>query len=539
MRVRRQTRWVALGIAGVFLCNNVLLANAVESNFWKQRRQAADEFQKRSEPPSTLLAKLNSSQIQDLSSALPSFSPALTGLSSSAKEPLGPMKTLVPQWLQSAAGPYGEIHEIQIPGGKAPDRYILHIQDIHEIYEAQKNIAALIDRLAASVGAGGAETSAPRVVVGLEGAEGPFDFSLFRNFTSTGVVESAADAMLRAGLMSGSEYYGTTAQNPAILWGVEETESYRRNIQAFKDSLFHQHADDELLAASERILGMLKNTIYSPELRDLDHQTTRFAKNEISLGEYIAFLADRSGGDVWGPNIGLFLKALRMEKEIDFGKAEGERVRLMEALAKTLPSAELERLLKNSVDFRFGRITYRQFYEGFQNLCSSHGVHLRDFPHMEVYIQYAMTAGKIEKGNLLVELERLEEKVLSRHIKSDREKLLAALAGDFRLLAKLNTFSLMSKEWSALQKREKEIGNVPGRFDVLTKASGIAADLNFLAGISGLYKRHEAFYAAAEQRNHDMVEHLIEKMEAMEIGGKPGKEKVKGRQTTPPLARGL
>ena len=67
---------------------------------------------------------------------------------------------------------------------------VIHIQDAHENYEAQKNIARTIESLAKSYGPAGLPLNqdresaqpSPQMVVGLEGAKGPFDFAPYRSF---------------------------------------------------------------------------------------------------------------------------------------------------------------------------------------------------------------------------------------------------------------------------------------------------------------------------------------------------------------------
>ncbi len=100
-------------------------------------------------------------------------------------------------------------------------RLILHVQDAHANYAAQKNIASSLaywmDKF-------------PRIrLVAVEGGSGDGSLDRFRESAPAGLWKRAAAQLLRDGSVTGEEYLNLTSDRPMRIWGVEDQELYDRN----------------------------------------------------------------------------------------------------------------------------------------------------------------------------------------------------------------------------------------------------------------------------------------------------------------------
>ncbi len=76
------------------------------------------------------------------------------------------------------------------------ERVVIHIQDAHCNYDAQRRIADIIEYLRSNYGVN---------TINLEGGEGAYDFAEFTDIQDKIVREKVSDYFLRQGLVSGSE----------------------------------------------------------------------------------------------------------------------------------------------------------------------------------------------------------------------------------------------------------------------------------------------------------------------------------------------
>ena len=109
---------------------------------------------------------------------------------------------------------------------------VIHIQDAHDNLEAQRNIARILQSLSKS----DSKLPTSRILIGIEGSKGAFNFAPYRSFEDKEVTQQIADYFLKEGFITGSEYIGITAQELPNFWGIEDEELYLSHVQALKDS---------------------------------------------------------------------------------------------------------------------------------------------------------------------------------------------------------------------------------------------------------------------------------------------------------------
>jgi hypothetical protein len=113
-------------------------------------------------------------------------------------------------------------------GDKNSDKVIIHIQDAHCNYGAQRKIAEIIQYLNKEYGIS---------AINLEGGVKDYDLSVFTNIYDKNIREKTADYFVKEGFVNGAEYFAINNPEKAILWGIEDTKLYLDNLNVYRDSL--------------------------------------------------------------------------------------------------------------------------------------------------------------------------------------------------------------------------------------------------------------------------------------------------------------
>src|SRR5690242_8888602 len=143
-------------VAGVLVAALLFLSSApswAEAEFWTERRRASQRTSSVPSVPRETPSDLITRSLTDL------------------PVPAAPAEILrdaaLPSWMRSLSWANADLQEIaRVPGS---ERWVVLLQDLHGHEEAQRNISRLIRDLAGK-----------DVLVGVEGASGPFDFGPYR-----------------------------------------------------------------------------------------------------------------------------------------------------------------------------------------------------------------------------------------------------------------------------------------------------------------------------------------------------------------------
>lgn len=502
------TRALALGLAAIYLFTNVASVHATESVFWGERRRAARaRFQSASAESGTppLYA-----QLPKTISATPDFSTVLDRVSPQTAVNIADLgkavaQTTDPRILDVAQGilPYGNIRfvrESKKPG--AP--LILHIQDVHGNLEAQKNMADMILALARDHGV---------QLAGLEGATGAFATDEFKPYPDQEAVKKVAAFFMKKDILGGPEYAALASEKPLTLWGIEDPALYQANVKAVKESLAGRIQAETFLASLNGALDKLKKTVYTEDLQSFDKNQTLYDQDHRGLGEYVHALANFDGRtDVVHshefPNISRLLSALREEKSLDFALVERERQGLVEKLVENLSQAELEDLLRRSVDLRGGKTSHNGYHAYLQNLCARKGLSLSRYPSLTGYMHYVAASETIDREELLKEMGSLETSAQDTLTKTPEQRKLANLSRDASLLKKLIANEMTPDAWVAYKARQTEIANLPARLKELDPIVAV----RWPESMTQFLSPFESFCARAMDRNAALTSRLLEKM---------------------------
>ena len=225
---------------------------------------------------------------------------------------------------------YGIIKEVfnNQPINKDKERTIIHIQDAHCNYEAQKNMARLLEYLVKEYGL---------KLIMVEGGSGNVSLSFLRNYADKKARQEVAERYLKKGQISGEEYLDITSDHPLDLYGVEDQALYEAHLASFgrMDSIREAALRD--LFSLSAVVEKLKSFVYDSDLIRMEKAKKEYEDNKISLAKYCLVLKDmiyKKGLSVWDyPQLVAFSETASLEEDIDFKKAEAERNAFIKDLA--------------------------------------------------------------------------------------------------------------------------------------------------------------------------------------------------------------
>jgi hypothetical protein len=492
----------------MYCVSTAVLAHAAEANFWTQRRRAARGGA--GELAQLPLSVLTHKPLDFLRGGAP-FPVAESTMPTGSSAPL-------PEAFQAALGsvaPYGSVREVHIsqrPG--AP--LVIHIQDAHGIVEAQRNIAGMIAALADSPspwkgeGRGGGEKERVPLLVGVEGAAGPFNLGPYRDWPDAEAVKKVADYFLVDGTLGGPEFAALTSPRPPVLWGVEDPGPYLANVAALKASFAKKQVLQKALSGYHAAIAKLKTTFYSRELKEFDTRFQAYQDGRETLAAYMKFLGAGSS-----PNLRLLHQALTAEESLDFKVVERERRSLADRLARGLPKTDLDALVHHSLEHRAGALGYGDYYRHVESLCRRNRVALDDLPQFKAYMAYVRLAESINRDALLDEIPRRERHVADGLALTPEQKKLVALTRRLALLDKLSTQAMSPQDWVAYENERHNIHRLPRDLRSLPLPS--AGEGRGGGWFESILAPFENFCSTAVARNTALVNNLTRRMERRNI----------------------
>jgi len=260
-------------------------------------------------------------------------------------EKTAPSDTPIPLPLDeiSVPGQYGSIIEThEGTNGKL----ILHIQDAHANYEAQKNIADILELLVGTYGV---------TLILREGNSTDKDFSYLRQEGSPEARRSAAEKLLKEAVITGVDYFNLTYDQPVSFQGIEDKALYDENKNALWEMDRFKYAASEYLNKAILAADSIKAKVYNAELLALDKARKDYEDENTDLLAYYGVLNDvaqKAGIDVSGfTNFANLMEISEIERNMDLekirsGDATDEEKRLYDKYKAGLKELNVNGLFK-------------------------------------------------------------------------------------------------------------------------------------------------------------------------------------------------
>jgi len=189
---------------------------------------------------------------------------------------------------------------------------------------------------------------------------------------------------------------------------------------------------------------------------------------------------------------------------------ETERTRFLESLTQALPKAEMETLLKQSLELKQGLITPASFYGHLK-------MHLRpeqtaQYPTLSRYIEYLALFEGIDHASLFTEVELLSDRIKDSRFTAKSQKNLARVAKDVGVLEDLLELKLTPDSYDYYRTHKGEFKPDRWAEDLRELGSQQKPPLAFAldpGALSAAIPSMSSFYEIARQRDEAMVENAL------------------------------
>lgn len=175
---------------------------------------------------------------------------------------------------------FGKIKEAyQSPySGRDDHKIILHVQDVHANYEAQKSLADMLEHLVKSYGID---------IVLIEGRATDEDFSYLRERAPVSERKKKADELLKEGTISGEDYVSIATDLALKFQGIEDKGLYEKNVERYLKIGGFREETLGVIGQFKDITASLKKPIYTRRLNDFDRYKKNYNSEKIELMEYL------------------------------------------------------------------------------------------------------------------------------------------------------------------------------------------------------------------------------------------------------------
>ncbi len=391
------------------------------------------------------------------------------------------------------------------------DKLIINIQDAHCNYEAQVNIAKMVEGLAKNYGLS---------FVAIEGADGEIDVSKFDAFTDEAVRREVADHFMRKGDISGPEFLSVTTKHPIKLFGAETGSYYNEDLLAFTSGYLLKPQADKYLYSIKVALNNLKEFIYSDELKLLDAKGGAYDAKKMAFNDYVRFLqdeAEKNNVSLKGyENFFKLVNILKYEKNIDFEATDKERTALLEALSAKLSKEGVVEMVTRSISFKLGKISAVEYYGYLKEAAANNGMDISGrYPDLSRYIIYNSVYNKIDNGKLFDDIRAVKAAISEKIFRSNDQRMLEKLSRHADILIGLVSIDLMNNDLEYYNAHKDEFASAV--FSSFIKDNALKYGLKFNvepftnAAAEGI-SRMEHFYAVAVKRDKALVENTLNEM---------------------------
>lgn len=413
----------------------------------------------------------------------------------------------------------GQIKEVY----KAPqhEKVIVHVQDAHCNYEAQTNIAKIVEHLVKNYSVS---------LLAVEGSTGLIDTTPFRSMPNPESKKEVATYYMKKGRLTGPEFLSITGPHLFTIWGIENQDMYLNNYDAFLKAMKFQEEMKKYCKELRLVIDTLKARMYPPDLKEFDQKLTSYADKFESFDEYSTLLekmvklqkiplTEEREKKTKAPKYKNFLlqrKAKYLEKKINFDQVDAERMALVDALGKVLDKDELSNLLVKSLSFRLAKITSEDYYDYLIGLVEKMKFNLKDYPNLVNYIEYSKAFHGIDSFELLLECEQLEEAVKETMYKNNDQRELNRLSRHLRILTQLFELSLSKEDVQYYNDHTKEFTLKTFTSFIDKHAPKYKIPVQLSSGIESIDANRavlDDFYKYAMIRDGILVENTLKKMQ--------------------------
>jgi hypothetical protein len=397
---------------------------------------------------------------------------------------------------------------------KAPDsretskRLIIQVQDAHCNYEAQKNMAGLLEYLIKN-------NNLSLILV--EGGSGDVNLSFLRGYADKKARAAVADKYLRQGKISGEEYLDIISDYKIQLYGIEDEKLYEEHLASFNKVDSFRQAGLKDLDGLLRVVEAIKPFIYTAEIRRFEEQKKKYEDKSLPLSEYCQFLGDLAASknvDLGGYiRFSSFVTVARLEKGIDYKKVELERNNFIKDLAGLLDENGAKNLISMTEAFK-AKVASQEQYYSFLKRTAEGKLNINKYPQFGAYIDYLAASQNVDVAVLLEELGAVENKIQEACLSNADQKKLAEIEKSIQILGKILNLELVPEDYRYFQENRSRLATATW-VDFLAQNCN-RHNLNMAAAPSSIIDQNlgdlENFYKLGSAREKAFIKNMEDKI---------------------------
>lgn len=342
-------------------------------------------------------------------------------------------------------------------------RFIVHIQNVHGHYGAQKSIQELLAYLT-----GRYQFQA----IFLEGGVKELDPGNLKIFSRKEDNVKIAEKLAEQGTLTGAELFLIQSDSQVKAFGVENIVLYRKNYEAMQKVLLVRKESDELLGKYQIFLNQAATFLFPSEVQSLFREWQKFHQGERNV--LSAFKTASNAAQKW---MGLDLRSSasqlqwpmlarvealkKLESQINMPRARREYKAILEWGHSKSFGSEWYKALKAfdpgqsdgvfSQRFKLFQESPRQFLERFITQTQPHGFSFLDYPAFARYAGAMVLSSEISSHLLMDELDRLFIFLMTRRLKRPAAEALLEHYQKIRILKALLSLELSRSEWDQIR----------------------------------------------------------------------------------------
>ncbi len=308
--------------------------------------------------------------------------------------------------LPEGAGSIVESWSPAVSSGAAP--LVIHIQDAHGHYAAQKNLARILHVLKSK--------SNEPLQVYVEGAWGKIDTAYLGAIPEESRRRTAAANLLKLAKISGEEYASILHPGQFVIQGVEDASLYRANVAARNLAQGSSAKEAARLKLEMERLVQIKAFLFPKNIRDWDRARQEYAAGKLGLREYLRAIEKdapgvlRSNGQ---ESLREFMEVSGLEERVALKDVEKEREAFFKLLSDKFSGRCPSDLVRLSLEYRMGSASALSLYSKILVLARAYDFNA---PHMAGFVTYLERSRQMNLERVDEELGALEKLVESQLI---------------------------------------------------------------------------------------------------------------------------
>jgi hypothetical protein len=386
---------------------------------------------------------------------------------------------------------------------------LIHIQEAHANYDAQKNIKDILQLLSKDYGV---------KLILLEGAGNKLQPELFNFFPKDAELQQAVnEKLMRVGELTGAEVFlidndqenrdasletrdskkRGTQTNPEVrvprpathaqAWGIENAQAYAKDRESYRKVYENRETLDRFLNNFYLEWQKEASLRLNPGLREFLTRYAGYEEGTVTLESWLEMLKKSSATTLhkdltdvkeqieW-PTLVRYFRLRALDGKIDGKKAEEEKAKFFNFLRGT-GNAERFRsppdISRGGSSEHVPEVLFKEIETAFES-AKRHNPpiyktrfvfeRLMDtlpdnfsfaaYPNLRLYIQQMILMSELQSETLQSEIKKLTAALVESLVKTDDERTLARTLREYQLLKKLFHLELSREEYQQLRSRQ-------------------------------------------------------------------------------------